>query len=84
MSENKKAAGEAFMEFAEKAMGWRFVDATPVPNPGSDEAKAAGCTCPRMDNAYGKGYMGGVQDEDGNTVFVYTEGCPVHTTAREG
>lgn len=29
----------------------------PTPNPGSDEAVALGCLCPRMDNAYGKGYM---------------------------
>lgn len=29
-------------------------------NPGSDEAVAKSCLCPRMDNAYGKGYMGGV------------------------
>lgn len=28
--------------------------------PGSDAAVAAGCTCPRMDNAFGRGYLGGV------------------------
>ena len=28
-----------------------------VPNPGSPESVAKGCTCPRMDNAHGAGYM---------------------------
>lgn len=46
--------------------------------PGSDEAIKAGCTCPVMDNAHGKGYLGGVKDEDGNTVFVYNGDCPIH------
>lgn len=31
---------------------------SPPPPPGSDEALDLGCTCPRMDNAYGRGYMG--------------------------
>lgn len=48
------------------------------PNPGSKEAIKQGCTCPKMDNANGKGYMGGVRDEHGQTVFVCTVGCPVH------
>ena len=30
-------------------------------NPGSDDAIAAGCTCPVMDNGRGRGYLGGVQ-----------------------
>ena len=51
------------------------IDTTKTPNPGSDEAVEQGCTCPRMDNGYGKGYMG----MEG--VFVYTENCPVHATA---
>lgn len=42
-----------------------------IPNPGSDEAVKLGCNCPRMDNSYGRGYMGG-------TDFIYTVGCPVH------
>lgn len=45
---------------------------TDTPNPGSDEAVALGCECPRMDNSYGKGYMG----QPG--VFIYTAFCPVH------
>lgn len=43
------------------------MDAT---NPGSREAIAKGCT--------GSGYMGGVKDKDGNTLFVYSASCPVH------
>ena len=46
------------------------------PNPGSDAAIDAGCLCPVLDNAHGKGYMcipG---------VFVYTESCPVHNVDR--
>ncbi len=43
-----------------------------VPNPGSDEASQRGCKCARMDNGYGKGYLG----QSG--IFVYTEGCPLH------
>lgn len=50
-----------------------------IPDPGSDEADALGCTCPRMDNAYGRGYMGGVKDENGETMFVYRTDCPVHS-----
>lgn len=45
---------------------------TKLPNPGSREAIDAGCTCPVMDNGYGRGYMG----MDG--VFVYTMECPIH------
>jgi len=41
-------------------------------NPGSEEARKAGCTCPIMDNNYGKGYLG----QPG--VFVYRSGCKVH------
>ncbi|GEB79738.1 hypothetical protein DDE01_11530 [Desulfovibrio desulfuricans] len=49
-----------------------------APNPGSEEAVSRGCTCPVMDNSYGRGYMGGVKDASGNTVFVVNEECPVH------
>lgn len=50
-----------------------------VPNPGSDEAYALGCKCARMDNAYGRGYMGGMSDpRTGETMFVTRVGCPVH------
>lgn len=51
---------------------------TNAPNPGSSDAIAKGCTCPVMDNGHGRGYMGGVKDKDGNTLFVYSASCPVH------
>lgn len=40
--------------------------------PGSDAAVARGCCCPRMDNAYGVGFMGSPG------VFVFHERCPLH------
>lgn len=48
------------------------------PNPGSNEARAIGCKCPLIDNAHGRGYMGGVTDENGYVVFVINCDCPVH------
>ena len=53
-------------------------------NPGSDEAIAAGCTCPVMDNGHGRGYFGGVTDEQGQTVFVIVVDCPVHGERGDG
>lgn len=47
-------------------------------NPGSDEAVKAGCKCPVLDNAHGKGYMGGVKDDEGDTVFVLNLDCELH------
>lgn len=43
--------------------------------PGSDWAIGAGCRCPRMDNAYGRGAWG---SEGPNAIFVITDGCPLH------
>lgn len=55
-----------------------------APNPGSDDAVAKGCSCPILDNAHGRGWMGGVKDrETGETIFVYTVGCPVHRALGE-
>ncbi len=51
------------------------------PPPGSPEAIAKRCSCPRMDNANGRGYLGGVKDADGNTVYVYSAACPLHGNA---
>lgn len=40
------------------------------PNPGSDEALAAGCSCPIMDNGHGRGsYLGN---------WIISVGCPLH------
>jgi len=41
-------------------------------NPGSQEARDAGCICPVLDNSYGKGYY----MQPG--VFVMREDCPLH------
>jgi hypothetical protein len=48
-------------------------------NPGSDEARARGCTCPVMDNARGKGWPGGRKNVGGETMFVVAGDCPLHT-----
>ena len=42
------------------------------PKPGSDRAVEQGCTCPRMDNAYGAGIM------SLGTDWYVNEGCPLH------
>lgn len=44
------------------------------PNPGSKEAGEQGCTCPVIDNHYGKGPY----EKDGEPRFWITEGCPLH------
>lgn len=54
-----------------------------TPNPGSPEAVAQGCLCPVLDNARGRGYLGGVRDEAGNVVFVQSGDCPLHGFAAE-
>lgn len=57
---------------------------TDTPNPGSPAAVKLGCTCPRMDNAHGRGYLGGVKDpKTGETLFVISGSCPIHTDNRE-
>lgn len=43
----------------------------PKPNPGSDEARALGCTCPIMDNNRGKW-----KPWPGD--WWINEGCPLH------
>ena len=46
-----------------------------TPNPGSDEAAAAGCTCPRIDNHRGRG----IQLGPGEPVqFWRNADCPLH------
>lgn len=51
-------------------------------NPGSKEALEQGCKCPVLDNEYGRGYMGGVKDDEGNTVFVVMDDCPIHNVPK--
>jgi hypothetical protein len=52
------------------------------PTPGSHEAVEAGCTCPVVDNHYGRGIErdGGEYDEP-SIVFWYSTGCPLHGCA---
>lgn len=50
-----------------------------TPPPGSDAALDLGCRCPVLDNAHGKGYLGGAKDkETGETLYVITADCPLH------
>lgn len=49
-----------------------------LPAAGSDAAIFGGCKCPVLDNHHGKGYMGGVKDEHGDTVYVTAQTCPLH------
>lgn len=42
-------------------------------NPGSPEATEAGCTCPVIDNYYGRG----IPHRDG-PLFWFNAGCPIH------
>lgn len=46
-----------------------------IPNPGSPEATKAGCTCPVIDNHYGKGVPMG---KGGAPLFWQSEKCPLH------
>lgn len=50
----------------------------PFLNPGSDEALAAGCICPVMDNNHGKypPYPPSPTHPEG--AWWHTSGCPVH------
>lgn len=44
---------------------------TVIPNPGSDEAIDAGCTCPIVCNYFGKG-------KPFTKEFIYDKGCLIH------
>lgn len=43
-------------------------------NPGSDEAINAGCACPVLDNAHGRGRPG----RNGERQFWMSSDCPIH------
>jgi hypothetical protein len=45
-----------------------------MPNPGSDEAVAQGCTCPVLDNGRGRG----AYQIDGKWQFWIAFDCPLH------
>lgn len=49
-------------------------------NPGSAEAKRLGCSCPVLDNAYGKG---AIKDGKISSGAFYTDpDCPIHRDRR--
>ena len=48
-----------------------------TPNPGSDAAVEAGCTCPVMDNGHGVGAYG-VPGQ-----FWINAGCPLHAARKD-
>jgi hypothetical protein len=50
------------------------------PFPGSEAAVAAGCKCPVPDNYGGRGYLGGLKDDEGETMFIVAGNCPVHVS----
>jgi hypothetical protein len=56
------------------AIGFRDWQAEGVPNPGSDDARATGCTCPVDDNAHGDGWL----LPDGTRTWDVVVGCPLH------
>jgi hypothetical protein len=51
------------------------------PNPGSNEAIDAGCTCPVLDNGHGKG--SGFRTIEGEPAFWIAIGCPLHGAKKE-
>ena len=46
-------------------------------NPGSKEARAAGCICLRRENEYGRGDFD-LRDKDGKRLFWIAVNCPIH------
>ena len=52
-----------------------------TPNPGTNEALDAGCTCPVLDNRHGLGIPMG---DKGEVVFWYTANCPIHMAFVDG
>ena len=49
------------------------------PNPGTEEARAMGCTCPVISNCHGQG----IRQPDGSRLFWMVEDCPVHNPKEE-
>lgn len=49
-----------------------------TPNPGSEEAIKQGCTCPVLDNLYGRGIP-----HKGGVMFWYNPYCTVHSKKEE-
>lgn len=53
-----------------------------LPNPGSAEASAGGCLCPRMDNCYGNVAPYGTDPETGEGRWIINMSCPMHGTGQ--
>lgn len=50
-----------------------------IPNPGSNEAIALGCSCPILDNGHGLGAYGGtIKNREGCPIFWYDTLCNLH------
>lgn len=49
-----------------------------IPNPGSPEAVAQGCTCPIEINCHGFGMCNGALLNGGQPLFTWHEACPIH------
>jgi len=47
-------------------------------SPGSPGAIRKGCICPVLDNAHGRGYMGGRKNTEGEMLYVVQQDCPLH------
>jgi hypothetical protein len=54
-----------------------------LPNPGSKQAVALGCTCPISDNNHGEGFPGFLSDVFGGACFVMNGDCPVHSEKKK-
>jgi hypothetical protein len=63
---------EKFASFFCLMYGWKIKET--VPNPGSDEAVNAGCTCARIDNGYGNPN----ECEYGKGHWVISSDCKLH------
>ncbi len=49
-----------------------------TPNPGSEEAVALGCSCPIIDNHYGKGVPHNIDLHNGPILFWISADCKIH------
>jgi len=69
-TEEEDPAFGGMAEILERPMS----DTSPDPKPGTDEALDAGCRCPVLDNAHGRGRPG----PDGEPEWWVNFDCPLH------
>lgn len=55
-------------------MSTKKAQPTPIPNPGSFDARTRGCVCDRIVNQHGQG----CGDTVGGRYFVVDDACPLH------